>query len=178
MEILKEKDVSVASSITADNHFSVDNIMKFMGSKGYGFTVTCRRERFPVGIKQYLHREKVKLGDKMAKAMRYENPIVAVTQVEAANESMAYTENIVSFQSTGPINISDVNNLPSLQLYMTKRERGRGADKRVLGIEQNEAHETYFNHYYGMDGANHMTKNTANKYTTWKNWHSAYLHAQ
>ncbi len=65
----------------------------------------------------------------MAKAMRYENPIVAVRQVEVTNESMAYTENIVSFQSTGPTNISGVNNLPSLQLYVAKRERERGADK-------------------------------------------------
>jgi hypothetical protein len=81
--------------ITADNHFSGDNIMKFMGSKGYGFTVTCRRDHFPVGIKQYLHQEKIKVDDKMVKAMQYENPIVAVRQVEATNESMAYTENII-----------------------------------------------------------------------------------
>ena len=104
----------------------------------------------------------------MAKAMRYENPIVAVRQVEVTNESMAYTENIVSFQSTGPTNISGVNNLPSLQLYVAKRERERGADKRVWGIDQNEARETYLNHYYGMDVADHMIKNTSNKYITWK----------
>ena len=34
----------------------------------------------------------------MAKAMRYDNPIVAVRQVEATNELIAYTENVVSFQ--------------------------------------------------------------------------------
>jgi hypothetical protein len=91
---------------------------------------------------------------------------------------MAYTENIVSFQSTGPAYISGVNNLPSLQLYVKQRDRGKGADKRVWAIKQNEARETYLNHYYGMDVANHMVKNTANKYITWKYWHSAYLHAQ
>ena len=48
--------------ITADNHFSGDNIMKFMVGKGYGFTVTCHRDRFLVGIKQYLHQEKSKRG--------------------------------------------------------------------------------------------------------------------
>jgi hypothetical protein len=32
-------------------------------------------------------------------------------------------------------------------LYVTKRERGRGADKRTWGIEQNDACETYLNHY-------------------------------
>ena len=55
--------------ITVDNHFSGENIIKFMGSKGYRFTVTCRRNHFQVGIKQYLHQEKIKLGDKVAKAM-------------------------------------------------------------------------------------------------------------
>ncbi len=84
----------------------------------------------------------------------------------------------MSFQSTGPMNISGVNNLPSLQLYVKHRERGRGADKRVWAIEQNEAREAYLNHYYGMDVADHMIKNTANKYITWKYWHSAYLRAQ
>ena len=47
----------------------------------------------------------------MAKAMRYENPIVAVRQVEATNKSMTYMENIVSFQSTGPTNISGEHSL-------------------------------------------------------------------
>ena len=37
--------------ITVDNHFAGDNIMKFTGSKGYGFTVTCHRDRFPEEIK-------------------------------------------------------------------------------------------------------------------------------
>ncbi len=78
--------------ITADNHFSGDNIMKFMGGKGYGFTVTCRRDCFPVGIEQYLHWEKSKVWDKMAKAMRYENPIVAVIQVEVTNEKVVHGE--------------------------------------------------------------------------------------
>ncbi len=84
----------------------------------------------------------------------------------------------MSFQSTGPGNISGVNKLPSLHLYVTHTERGRGAEKRVWAIKQNEAHETYLNHYYGMEVADHMIKNTANKYITWKYWHSAYLHAQ
>jgi hypothetical protein len=98
----------------------------------------------------------------MAKAMRYENPIVGVRQVKATKVSKAYTKNIVSFQSTGPTNISGVNNLPSLQLYVTKRVRGRGK-KRVWAIKQNEAQETYLNHYFEMDVADHMKKK-GNKY--------------
>ncbi len=61
---------------------------------------------------------------------------------------------------------------------MTHRERGRGADKRAWAIKQNEARETYLNHYYGMDVADHMIKNTVSKYITLKYWHSAYLHVQ
>ncbi len=57
--------------ITKNNCFSGNNIMKFMGRKGYGFTVPCRRDCFPEGIKKYLHREKNKAGDKIAKAMQY-----------------------------------------------------------------------------------------------------------
>jgi hypothetical protein len=47
---------------------------------------------------------------------------------------------------------------------VTKKERRRGTEKRVRGIEQHEAPETYLNHYYGMDVADHMIKITANKY--------------
>ena len=47
----------------------------------------------------------------------------------------------------------------------------KGAYIRVWGIEQNEARETFLNYYYGIDVANYMIKNTANKYITWKYWH-------
>ncbi len=51
----RKKIYQSPSHITAYNHFSGDNIMKLMGGKGYGLTVTCRRDCFQVGIKQYLH---------------------------------------------------------------------------------------------------------------------------
>ena len=35
--------------ITADNHFSGENVMTFMGENGFGMTCTCRRDRFPPG---------------------------------------------------------------------------------------------------------------------------------
>jgi hypothetical protein len=46
----RNKIYQLPPHITVDNHFSGDSIMKFMGSKGYRFTVTCRRDRFPVRI--------------------------------------------------------------------------------------------------------------------------------
>jgi hypothetical protein len=81
--------------VTAVNHFSDDNVMQFMGTKGYGITVTFRQDRFPTDIKHYLHRENIKPGDNMAKAMRYENPIAGVRQVKATKMSKPYTKNIV-----------------------------------------------------------------------------------
>ena len=57
---LKNKIYQTPPHITADNHFSGDIILKFMGSKGYGFTDTCCRDRFSVGIEQYIHEEKLK----------------------------------------------------------------------------------------------------------------------
>jgi hypothetical protein len=70
-------------------------------------------------------------------------PIVAIKQTPAVkgsieppvNESKAFTKTLVSFQSTGATNICGVNNLPSVTNYVAKRERGKGKEKRVWGIE-------------------------------------------
>lgn len=166
--------------LVADNHFSGDEVMEFLGSKGYGATMTNRRDRFPDGLKPYLHHKKVPPGCAKAKAMRFEMPIVAIKQEPAPTDesAKAYTRTMVSFQSTGATNICGVNNLPSVSLYVSKRVRGKGRSKRVWGIEQNEARETYLGHYYGIDNLDHMIKNCSIRYITWKYWHAPYLHAQ
>jgi hypothetical protein len=170
--------------IVADNHFSGEEVMKLLGSKGYGATMTNRRDRFPEGLKPYLHHEGVKSGCPKARAMRFDNPIVAIKQVPAVEDedgsikAKACTRTLVSFQSTGPTNICGVNNLPSVSLYVSKRVRGKGAATRMWGIEQNEARETYLRHYYGVDNLDHMIKNCGNRYISWKYWHAPYLHAQ
>ena len=165
--------------IVADNHFSGDEVMDVLGRKGYGATMTNRRDRFPKGLKPFLHHDKVLAGCQKAKAFRYEMPIVAVKQQPAMGGSTkAYTRTLVSFQSTGATNICGVNNLPSVTNYISKKARGRGKTKRVWGIEQNEARETYLRHYYGIDNLDHMIKNTNNRYITWKYWHAPYLHAK
>lgn len=167
--------------ITADNFFSSDAMMDWLGGKGYGMTATCARDRIPKEIKPYTHHTKVDATHPRCKAMRYENPVVAIKQCKAENDNKkAYTKTFVSFQSTGGTNIIGVNNLLSVKLYVGQKERGRKKDgsKRVYGIEQNEARELYLGHYYGLDNADHMIKNTGNRYITWKYWHAPYLHAQ
>ena len=43
---------------TADNHFSGEHVMDYVGSQGYGITCTTRRDRLPTELKKYLHHEK------------------------------------------------------------------------------------------------------------------------
>ena len=163
--------------ITADNYFSGDNVMDYLGERGYGMTCTCRRDRLPSQMKSYLHHEKVNSADSKVKVMRFQKPIVAIKQVPAGEDTLAYTKTLVSFQSTGPTNITGVNNLKSCELYVSKKDRGRKDNKYVWAIEQNEARETYLGHYFGIDITDHMIKNSQMKFTSWRYWHSPYLHA-
>ena len=163
--------------LTADNHFSGSHVLDLAGKMGFGLTMTTRRDRFPKGLKPFLHHDKTKPGDLRAKAMRCENPIVAICQVIATSETKAYTKTHVSFQSTGATNISGVNNLPSCGLYVTQRQRGRGVNKRVWGIEQNEGRATYLSQYFAVNNVDHMISIAMIRYICWKYWHSPYLHA-
>ena len=148
--------------LTCDIHFSGDNVLDYAGSKGFGITQTCRRDRFPDGLKNYLHHEVVNANDARPKAMRFQKPIVAIKQVPTRGDGEAttkpYTKTMVSFQSTGATDICSVNNLPSADLYVTVKARGKGPARRVWGIEQNEARATYLRHYYGVDNVDHMIK--------------------
>jgi hypothetical protein len=149
--------------ITCDNHFSGDNVLDYAGERGFGITQTCRRDRFPMGLKEYyLHHEVVDAKDARPKAMRFEKPIIAVKQVPAGKKggkaTKPYTKTLVSFQSTGTTNISGVNNLPSANLYVTVKSRGKKPNQRHWGIEQNEARQTYLGYYYGVDNVDHMIK--------------------
>ena len=166
--------------VTADNYFSGCNVLDHAGEKGYGLTMTTQRGRIPKGLKPFVHHEKLQPGSgraKRAKVMRFENPIVAINQVPANDGKKAYTKTLVSFQSTGATNISGVNNLPSVGLYVKARERGRGKKKRKWGIEQNEARDTYLNFYYGADNVDHMIQIAMIRFTSWKYWHAPCLHA-
>ena len=160
----------------ADNHFSGDNVLHFAGELGYGLTITNRRDRFPKQLKAHLHHDKTKPGCPKAKAARYENPIVAISQVAATETTKAYTKTLVSFQSTGATNICGVNNLPSCSLYVTTKSRGSGLTKRTWGIEQNEGRQIYLGQYFAVDNVDHMVQLAMIRYITWKYWHAPFLH--
>ena len=129
-----------------DNHFSGNPIVKYVGEMGGQGTWTTARGRLPEGIpKEYLEsRKDVKVGPR-SKAARYENPVVAVKHIDfpEGDEKKPYTWVHVSFQSTGSTNITCVNALRELKLFVRKRERGKGDSKHVWAIEMNEGRELY-----------------------------------
>ena len=61
-----------------------------------------------------------------------------------------------------------------------EREREGGSiltNKRIWGIEMNQAWELYVGTYSRIDSINHLVKNCSLKYQIWKYWHSPMLHA-
>ncbi len=62
----------------------------------------------------------------------------------------------VSFQSTGGTNISTVNALSSVILYVQDLSKGRGQQKRTWGIEMNEAREMNLKNYSAVDKIDQM----------------------
>jgi hypothetical protein len=66
-----KKVYSKRPHITADNHFSGENVMSFMDENGFGMTCTCGRDRFPPGLKRYFNHEKVLSTDKRTRVARF-----------------------------------------------------------------------------------------------------------
>ena len=161
---------------TWDNHFSGDQMMQWAGENGFGLTMTCRRDRLPKGVEgKYWHKEKTD-ANRRSKLARFFNPIVAVKTFAADGDKKAYRRVHVSFQSTGPTNISTVNALSSCKLEVQKRERGVRANKRKWAIEWNSGRGLYLGMYSRIDSIDHLIKNCRIKYRSWKYWHSPMLH--
>ena len=140
--------------------------------------LTLRRDRFPAGIKEYLHHSKAVQVNSRSKCARYMQPIVAVKHVPAQNGKSAYSMCHVSFQSTGSCNLASVNSLKEVQLYVRTKEKGRGAQKRKWGIEMNEGRELYLGSYGPIDKLDQALKLWFLFYITWKWWHSPFLHGK
>jgi len=143
--------------ITADNHFSGVNVMKYALDNDFGILMTCRRDRFPIGKEsQYVHKEKSGT-DWRTKAARYQHPVVAIKPAEEHNDNSLYQ--FISFQSTGACNFIGVNSLNNCNLYVTPKERGRKEFKRHWAIENNEGRQLYLSSYGAIDRMDHYIKN-------------------
>ena len=158
--------------VCADNFFFDDKMCEWIGAHGFGSLGTNARNALPKEIeKKYLHGQKHTSGCKYSKVARFTNPIVAV------KNSPGYQRVHISFQSTNSTNITSVNCFNECKLFIEIRERGRGKNKRVWGIEMNDGRRMYLSTYFRIDVVDHLLKNAAIFYRTWKYWHAPKNHA-
>ena len=66
------------------------------------------------------------------------------------------------------MNLTTINTLDQVELYVTKRERGRGGAKQIWAIEMNEAREFYLKIYGGVDKLDQMLEKWDLLYPTWR----------
>jgi hypothetical protein len=167
--------------LTMDNYFSGDNVMNYLGERGYKATMTCRRDRLPEGIpKDAFHYLKGIKVDHRTRVARFEQPIVAVKHVnqKEGSEKKNYTRTHVSFQSTGGTNISSVNALSENVLYVRERKKGRGEQQRKWGIEMCNARELYLKNYSAVDKMDQALINWRVTYRSWRWWHAPMRHGK
>ena len=158
--------------ITVDNYFVCDKVLHWAGIQGLGVIGTNARNLLPKDIPlNYLCTEKVDSTSNVTKVARFSNPVVAV------KDNDGYQRVHVTFQSTSSCNIASVNALNECRLFVEIRERGTNANKRQWGIEMNHARRLYLSTYGRIDSADHLLKNAAIFYRTWKYWHAAKNHA-
>ena len=167
--------------ITMDNYFSGDNILKYLGERGYKATMTCRRDRLPEGVpKTAFHFMKGVKVDHRTRVARFEQPVVAVKHVTHPTGSgkKDYTLTHVSFQSTGGTNISSVNALSENVLYVKERKKGRGEQQRRWAIEMCNARDLYLKNYSAVDKIDQALINWRVTYRSWRWWHAPMRHGK
>ena len=157
--------------VVGDNFFFDDKSCEWIGKNGFAGLGTMARNALVKEIdRKNLHVEKHAPRDPRSKVARFLDPIVAV------KNSDGYQRVHVSFQSTSSTNITTVNCLNECKLFVEIRERGKGQNKRYWGIEMNDARRLYLSMYCTIDVADHLLKNAAIYYRTWKYWHASMNH--
>ncbi len=119
--------------IAMDNHFSGDDMLRYLGEGGWKGSMTCRRDRLPKFVPRknfnFIKRAPVNARSKVA---QFEQPIIAVKHVkhqesDRVNDKKDYILCHVSFQSTGRTNISTINSLTAIRVLAgTKNSRPVG----------------------------------------------------
>ncbi len=110
-----------------DNLFSGDEVLHYLGEGGWKGTMTCRHDCLPKSVpKKYFNFIKSAPVNARSIVAWFEKPIVAVKHVkhqdsDTVNEKKDYNLWHVSFQSTGGTNISMVNALSLVDLYVQDR---------------------------------------------------------
>ena len=91
-------------------------------------------------------------------------------------EEITWTRVHVTFQSTSSTNISTVNAINENQLFVRKKEQGRGEGKMHWAIKMNEACQLYLATYGRVDTIDSLINCCNLYYCSWKYWHSCKLH--
>ncbi len=107
-----------------DNLFSGDEVVRYLGEGGWKGTMTCRCDRLPKSVpRKYFNFIKAAPVNARSKVARFEHPTVAVKHVkhqdsDTVNDKKDYVLCHVLFQSTGGTNISTVNALLPVDLFV------------------------------------------------------------
>lgn len=128
--------------IVADNYFTHELLLDWLGKHGYGYLGTAARNQLIKGMNtSYFHKEKMTV-NRVNKAARFTKPIV-FSKLKKSVKGNLYRRVHVSFQSTGATNIATVNSITNGRLYGRKKCRGRGV-KHVRIIEMNMVSNNMF----------------------------------
>ncbi len=106
-------------------------MLRYLGEGGWKGTMTCRRNRLPKSVpRKFFNFIKAAPVNARSKVSRFEQPIIAVEHVkhqdsDRVTEKKDYVLCHVSFQSTGGANISTVNALSSVDLYVRDCSKSR-----------------------------------------------------
>jgi hypothetical protein len=69
--------------IAMDNHFSGDDVLRYLGERGWNGTMTCRHNRLPKSVpRKYFSFIKAAPVNARSKVARFEQPIIAVKHVK------------------------------------------------------------------------------------------------
>ncbi len=115
---------SECNHIAMDNNFSGDDVLRYLGEGGWKGTMTCRCNRLPNSVpRKYFNFIKAAPVTARSKVAQSEQPFIAVKHVkhqdsDRVTDNKDYILCHVSFQSTGRINISTVNALSLVDLYV------------------------------------------------------------
>ncbi len=118
--------------LSMDDHFSGDDVLQLLGENGLAAIIHCQCDSLPSGYnKKYFHHLKGVEVLQWSRVAWFEQPIIAVKEIDAKPESnkRVYTIVHTSFQSTQSTNISAVYCLQQVQLYVRSREKGQGKTK-------------------------------------------------
>ena len=105
--------------------------------------MTCRRDRLPSAVPaQYLHKKKTGT-DFRSTAACFHEPVVLVKRIEEDGQSQAFERVHTSFQSTSSFHISMFNAINNCSMFIRRKERGTGDNKRYWSIEMHESCTMY-----------------------------------